>query len=139
MTDLLPSFTKKGNEITTNLAQASLYQDQKIVGLQFFPDKVIQALVRELPSIRWSEQYNMAYLPNCPANLDKIFNTFRGVAWVNCSHFYAKRPANGSTEPLSIDFFRKRRVKHGKRLCPEPFLQKLELRKSAVLVRSTVR
>ncbi len=103
--------------------------DQKMIGLQFYPDKVIQALIKELPSIRWSEQYNMACLPNNRANLDNVFNTFRGIVWVNCHHFYRNKPVRNSMSLVSIDHFRKRPIKKGYKVCPESFLQKLEIRK----------
>lgn len=60
-----------------------LINEQKMIGLQFYTDKVIQALVKELPDSRWSDQYQMAYVVNTKQNLDAIFKTFRGVAWVN--------------------------------------------------------
>jgi len=37
-----------------------LIDEQKMVGLQFNADKVIQALGKELPDPRWSDQYQMA-------------------------------------------------------------------------------
>lgn len=60
-----------------------LIGQQKMIGLQFYPDKVIQALVKELPSPRWSETYRMVYHTNSKENLEAVFRKFRGVAWVN--------------------------------------------------------
>ncbi|WP_367591556.1 hypothetical protein [Aquimarina sp. 2201CG1-2-11] len=55
-----------------------LINNQKMIGLQFYPDKVIQALIKELPKPKWSSRYQMAYIVNSKANLDRIFNTFKG-------------------------------------------------------------
>ena len=60
---------------------------KKVIGIRYFTDRDVQALVEKLPDVGWSEQYGMAYLPNKPANLAKIFETFRGVAWINTKAF----------------------------------------------------
>jgi integrase/recombinase XerD len=65
-----------------------LIKEQKMIGLKFYPDKVIQALIKELPGIKWSNTYQMAFLPNNKTNLGLIFNTFRGIAWVDTKYFF---------------------------------------------------
>lgn len=54
--------------------------EQKCIGLQFYSDKVIQALIKELPSPKWSKEFNMVYVENNKEKLNQIFNKFRGVA-----------------------------------------------------------
>ena len=68
-----------------------LINKEKKIGLKFYPDKVIQALVKELPNPKWSEEFGMVYVANNPANLKAIFSKFKGVAWVNCGHFLGKK------------------------------------------------
>lgn len=104
-------------------------ENDKQIGLQFYPDKVIQALVKELSCPKWSEEYNLVYIKNTKGNLNAIFRTFKGVAWVNCNYFFTNRPVHEHALPLDIDSYRKRNVKPGYRVCPEEYLQKLELRK----------
>lgn len=65
-----------------------LIQEKQCIGLQFNSDKVIQALVKELPTPKWSNEFNMAYIMNTKSNLNLIFEKFRGVAWVNCNYFF---------------------------------------------------
>ena len=108
-----------------------LINNQKCIGLQFYTDKVIQALVKQLPSPKWSEEFSMVYLPNNKKNLDAIFKQFRGVAWVNTSHFFTNKPIKADAEPINVDWFRKRVPKPGYRVCPEDYLLKLELKKYA--------
>ncbi len=60
-----------------------LIGNQKMIGLQFYPDKVIQALIKELPNPKWSNEFSMVYINNTKENLDQIFDKFRGVAWVD--------------------------------------------------------
>lgn len=103
--------------------------ETRYIGLQFRSDRVIQKLVKTLPSIQWSEYYGMVFTPNKPDNLNQIFELFKGIAWVNCSHFFTNRPINDGNTPLSIDQYRKRPFRENWRYCPEPFYQKLETRK----------
>ncbi len=99
--------------------------------MQFYTDKVIQALLRELPDIKWSNEYNMAFLPNTKSNLDNIFSIFKGVVWVNSNYFFDKTPTKYSNEPIDIEWFKKRKLKEGFRPCPTEYLDKLEIKKYA--------
>lgn len=115
---------------TKSITLKHLVIDQKrYIGIKFYPDKVLQALIKGLPEIGWSDQFQMAVLPNKPANLQAIFQNFKGVAWVNTQHFFTNRPVNNGNEILSVDAYRKRPPKPGWKYCPEEFYQKLEIRK----------
>lgn len=103
-----------------------------MIGLQFYPDKVVQALIKNLPGVKWSPKYQMAVLLNTSKNLNLIFETFKGVCWINCSYFFTNRPVSTHGEPLCVDDFRKRPHQTNWRYCPEPFYQKLELKKYAL-------
>ncbi len=100
-----------------------------MIGLQFHQDKVIQALAKELPNLQWSEEFGMVYIRNTKQNLDLIFEKFRGVAWINCSFFFKDKIINPSNEEVNISWFRKRKTEPGYRVCPESYLQKLELKR----------
>jgi hypothetical protein len=106
--------------------------EQKMIGIKFYPDKVIQALIKELPNVKWSAKYGMVVVPNKSANLKIIFNKFKGVCWINCTHFFPNKPVNKGNEEISVDSFRKRPLKKDWRYCPEEFYLKLELRKYAI-------
>lgn len=103
----------------------------KCIGLQFHPDKVIQALIKELPSPKWSENFKMVYIINNKENLNAIFKKFKGVAWVNTSYFLTNKPINKEGEIIDVNWFRKREISPGYRVCPENYLLKLELKKYA--------
>ena len=49
-----------------------LIENKKCIGLQFYSNKVINALIKELNGITWDEEFNMYYMPNNKVNLDKI-------------------------------------------------------------------
>ncbi len=104
-----------------------LINGEKKIGLQFYPDKVIQALVKELPNPKWSKMYQMAYIPNTKYNMDIVFDKFRGVAWLNCQFFFEHK-AIKDNEPLDIESYRSRPVNPNKRYAPNTYLSKLELK-----------
>lgn len=111
-----------------------LINNEKKIGLQFYPNKVIQALIKTLPEVKWSNKFNMVYLPNNKANLDLIYTTFKGVAWVDGKYFYTNRPLHDTVnenKQFSAQLYRDRMVDKGYRQCPEDYLLKLELKKYA--------
>ena len=114
-----------------------LIADVKQIGIQFHPDKVIHALLKDLPDIKWSNAYGMAYVKNHNDNLGTIFRTFKGVAWVNCNHFFVNKPLNSENGILSLDAYRNRKPIAEKRYCPESYLQKLELKQYAAQTAKT--
>jgi integrase/recombinase XerD len=99
---------------------------EKKIGLQFYPNKVLNALVKGLPGVKFSKQFNMAYILNTKENLDLIFNTFRGVAWIDGKYFYDKKPVNTTNKPTNV-----RLVEHYYKKVPNSFLDKLILKKYA--------
>jgi len=105
------------------------HENEKFIGLKFYPDKVIQALVKKLECPRWHDESGCVIIRNKKANLDAIFRTFRGIAWINCQYFFQDQPVNKHSPVLSVDDIRKRQVKNGYRKCPEAYLQKMEIRR----------
>ncbi len=77
-----------------------LIKGEKKIGLQFYPNKVLNALVKGLPGVRWSNTLSMVHIPNTKENLNLIFNTFRGVAWIDGKYFFNDRPLNRANEQL---------------------------------------
>lgn len=53
---------------------------QKYIGMQYHADKVVEALVNQLPDVKWHGVYKMAYIPNKGNAVTLLFNTFKGVA-----------------------------------------------------------
>lgn len=108
-----------------------LIDNQKMIGLQFYPNKVIQALIKELPNPRWSEEYEMVYVINNKENLYQIFEKFRGVAWIN-GHSFFKEKIVRDNEPVDITWYRNRPKNSHFKYAPEAYLQKLELKRYAL-------
>ncbi|MFK7758030.1 MAG: site-specific tyrosine recombinase/integron integrase [Flavobacteriales bacterium] len=126
--------TRQSKQITLR----HLYLNQTaFIGLEFKADKVLNALVLRLTDVVWNEEYSMYTTPNRRHALDHLFNTFRGVAWVNCKYFFPDRPVSmGVNEPIQL----KRKAASTKKkwlTCPENYLQKLELKRYALNTANT--
>lgn len=104
----------------------------KCIGIKFYPDKVIQALIKELPEPRWSAEFNLVYIKNTKENLSIVFKKFKGVAWINSNHFFVNRPVKNGVIKPDVSYFRKRNLPIEYKACPEVYLQKLELKKYAI-------
>jgi len=52
---------EKGRSVTL---KHLLIKEKRYIGLQFNTDKVIHALVKQLPDVKWSYSFNMAYILN---------------------------------------------------------------------------
>ena len=105
-----------------------MIENRRCIGLKFFSDKVVNALVNQLPQVSWSDQYGMVYIDNTPGNLDLIFKTFRGVAWINCNYFYGRSSFGREREPVTVETLREKEATAGRKACPENYLRKLELK-----------
>jgi len=41
-----------------------LVEARKYIGLQYYPDKVVDALTQQLDGVQWHNEYRMHYVPN---------------------------------------------------------------------------
>lgn len=114
-----------------NISLYHLYlREKKQIGLKFYPDKIIQLAVKSLPNVKWSEKNQMAYIENTSKNLDLIFKTFKGIAWINTNRFLENKPKKKVVEEnLNLDWYRNKKQSNLK--CPEEYLVKLELKQYA--------
>ncbi|MFT6828235.1 MAG: integrase/recombinase XerD [Cyclobacteriaceae bacterium] len=107
-------------------------EGEKCIGIVFHPNKVIQALIKQLPSVKWSKEHQVVYILNTKENLNAIYNQLRGVAWVNAKYFFKNKPVNlNQTGNGDISWFEKRIVDEGYKECPREYLQKLQLKRYA--------
>ena len=102
-------------------------KNQKQIGIQFYQDKAIQLGIKSLPNAKWSTKNQMAFIENTSENLDFIFKTFKGIAWVDTNKFLVNKPLKKAVEEnLNLDWYRKR--KQVLKKCPEEYLEKLEIK-----------
>lgn len=109
-----------------------LINEQKHIGLQFHPNKQIENIVSRLPDCTWNEHFRMYSIPNSKDNFNLIFDTFRGIAWINGTHFFSGRKQMKKNEGINLDSYRKRTTKINYRTCPEEYLQKLEFKRYSI-------
>jgi len=107
-----------------------LINETKMIGMIFQPNSLIQNLIKSLPNPKWSRLDNAVYIINTKENLTQVFDTFRGVAWVDTRKFIIDRPIKDNPT-LNIQSFRKRIEIPGYKYCPEVYLTKLELKRYA--------
>ncbi|WP_053993049.1 site-specific tyrosine recombinase/integron integrase [Mangrovimonas sp. TPBH4] len=106
-----------------------LIDQKKHIGLQYYSNRALDAIVRELNDVQWSDEFSMYHIPNSKGNLDQIFRFFKGVAWINCKFFFDKSRAKEGNAPLNLKWHEKRTQKRSLRSCPKEYLKKLELKK----------
>lgn len=106
-----------------------LINSQKKIGLQYHRNKVLDSLVKQLSNVKWSNEYDMVYVPNTKKQLTEIMETFSGVAWINGRSFFTNKPIHKGAEKINLNDFRNRPKKEGILYCPESYYQKLELRR----------
>lgn len=117
------------NSFTNITLKHLLVKDQKFIGLQFHPNPTIERLAQSIPDCRWIEEYNMHALPNTKANFNLIFETFRGLAWINGTHFFRGKVIKKNNDLINLDSFRNRKKHPHHKYCPEDYLNKLEYKR----------
>ena len=102
-------------------------QGQKRIGLRYLADATMQALVERLPERRLDEQSGLQHIANTKANIDLIFQLFRGVAWVDGRRFFDKRKPRTSSNP-DIQWLRSRDLPNGHHRAPTEYFDTLSLK-----------
>jgi len=108
-----------------------LIKGKRMIGIKFYPDKVIHALIKQLPNPRWSNEYSMVYIINTKENLEVIFDKFKGVAWINGGSFFKEKIIKNNAI-IDMNWYRNRVFSTSYRCVPEEYLIKLELKRYAL-------
>lgn len=99
------------------------------IGLQYHPNKIIQALVDNLPGRDWSEEHRMSHIPNNQENLTNLFKSFRGVAWLEGKYFFRNRPIRANAEWVDMASLKKQTAKPHTKPCPAGYIELLETKR----------
>ncbi|MEQ8304742.1 MAG: tyrosine-type recombinase/integrase [Cyclobacteriaceae bacterium] len=114
-----------------------IINNEKCIGLLFNPNKVVQALIKELPGVRWNQEHQVVYVKNSSQIIDLIYDKFRGVAWINARYFFKDKPVNVQGHSHGdVSWVSNRTLREGYKICPPEYLQKLQLKRYA---NSTIR
>jgi site-specific recombinase XerD len=74
----------------------------------------------------------MAFIKNNKANVNLIFNRFRGIAWINGKRFFSNRNENMQGKEVELNKNRNKIHSAGYRHCPESYIRRLEIGQYAV-------
>jgi integrase/recombinase XerD len=119
------------NELPVITLRHLMINGEKQIGMQFFASKVIHALIKTLNSPKWSQEYCMVYVINTPDNVNSIFKTFKGVAWINCRYFYRNKPVSTYAEAVDLTSL-KNKYTPNKLACPPEYIALLETKRYSI-------
>ena len=108
-----------------------LIDNEKKIGLQFYPNLVIQNILKTIPELEYSEEFGMYYLPNQGHFVQQIFSLLKGIAWVNGQYFFNQARQTDNAALKLSDYVKKERPQ-GYKFCPENYIQKLEIMRYAL-------
>ncbi len=104
-----------------------MFNGNKYIGLQYYPNRAIEAITSTLHQVAWSEEYAMSFIPNNQDTYKTIFALFRGVAWINCRYFFRNKPIHKNAEPVDMSALKNQAAPDGsRRQCPPEYIQLLE-------------
>jgi integrase/recombinase XerD len=108
-----------------------LIDNDKKIGLQFYPNLVIQNILKTIPELEYSEAFGMYYLPNQGHFVQRLFSLLKGIAWVNGQYFFNQTRQTDNAVLNLADYVKKERPK-GYKFCPKNYVQKLEIMRYAL-------
>jgi integrase/recombinase XerD len=107
-----------------------VFESKRYIGIEYKADPTILQLLSGFKDLKWDEQSRLSYIENHPANFGKIFQLFKGVAWINCKYFSTSKPINTRVpEPNFAELKNKAQAKNYARKCPAEYIDKLQLKR----------
>ena len=55
-----------------------VFDGNKYIGMQFYPNKLVQTFASTLDDLQWSEEHSMHYIVNTKDNFNTLFKLFKG-------------------------------------------------------------
>lgn len=75
---------------------------QVYIRVQFPMQSPYKELVKTLYNRKWSVTLQCLYIPNTHKNINNVFNTFKGIAWINMEKINAKKSKYRKKHPKSL-------------------------------------
>lgn len=119
------------NQLPVITLRHLLIDGQKCIGLQFYPSKLIQALIKTLESPKWSAENSMVYIQNTPENFNVVFKAFKGTAWINCRYFLRNRPVSKNAQKVDLSSLKPTQGVETPNYCPTEYIDLLETKRYA--------
>jgi integrase/recombinase XerD len=114
------------NRFNTITLRHLIIKNRRMIGLDYAYNPAIQTLVNSFSDLQWSEEFGLNYIENKLSNLDKVFEIFKGKAWVNCKYFYKDKVINKNISEPDYSIF-KAKLKNHRRKCPDEYIDKLQV------------
>jgi len=105
-----------------------LIDGTRCIGLQFQHSQPMESLVSTLHSPRWSDDFRMFFISNTRENFNNIFQTFKGLAWINCRDFTKNRPSREGAAETDLGVLKNTIHKNNLR-CPPEYIELLETKR----------
>lgn len=109
-----------------------LINNQKYIGLQFHPNTAVEKIIQAHDEFIWNTKYTMYCTPNTKENFNLIFSAFKGIAWINGTHFFQGKVRKKINDEINLDPYRKREQQENIQYAPEEYLQKLEFKRYSI-------
>ena len=121
------------NQLPVITLRHLMIDGNKCIGMQFYASKIIHALIKTLDSPQWSAQYSMVYITNTPDNVNSIFKTFKGSAWINCRYFYRNKPVFANAQEVDLSSLKKKAsTVNNEEACPQEYIDLLETKRYSI-------
>ncbi len=109
------------NQGKTITLTTSLLRQMPVICIGFGCDSELAAIVKQFEGIHWSQTLKTWYMPKEQFDLNIIFKTFRGIAWVDYSKLKVNPVCQTNSEKENKDYTHRKNTK-----LPKGYLEKLE-------------
>ena len=106
-----------------------MIEGDKFIGMQYFSTRTLDTLIGTLGNTKWSEDYNMMCIPDTPEKFNLLFETFKGVAWINCRYFLRNKPVRFNAFQTDLSILKNTLTTGDGATFPEGYLQLLETKR----------
>ena len=109
-----------------------LINEQKYIGLKFYPNETVENILKSQNVYLWNDKFSMYCAPNTKENFKLIFDSFKGIAWINGAHFFQGKVRKKFNDEINLDSYRKRKKHPNARYVPDEYLAKLEFKRYSI-------
>ncbi|NOZ47240.1 MAG: tyrosine-type recombinase/integrase [Chlorobi bacterium] len=97
-----------------------------MIGLEYPNNPTIRTLLYTMDNVKWNSEFGMSYIENNKDNIRKIYNLFRGIAWINGKYFFKNKPINTNIPEPDYSSFKNKQNENYRR-CPDEYIDKLQV------------
>jgi len=114
------------NRFKTITIRHLIVNNKKMIGLEYPNNPTIRTLLYTMDNVKWNSEFGMSYIENNKDNIRKIYNLFRGIAWINGKYFFKNKPINTNIPEPDYSSFKNKQNENYRR-CPDEYIDKLQV------------